>query len=259
MSEQLILPDYASLSDDELMKWSNKEFVDKILEKAAAFGTDVMNRDHYEIEKFDEEERKQRLILWNQKHAWLEWWLGVAPPSKQLVMLGEEDMPIKILLAQQIVDEVKHQRVFTKRVVRLGGDAKLDRFQPDPVTRRMYDTTFFFDDPLDIAASLQCTGEAVLMHHVRPELSITYATLDEDTLEDMANDVAPDEPRHVKNGEDLYKKYANTPERRRRIAQVQDLKLHTLIDHYIVDHELVGAKRIKPMPLVPPSPVQITA
>src|SRR5688572_5325825 len=119
MAEQLVLPDYAGMSDDELMKMSNAEFAQKILEKAAMFGTDVMDRSKYRIEKFDDEEKRQRLIQWNQKHAWLEWWLGVAPPSKQLVMLSEDDMPIKILLAQQIVDEVKHQRVFTKRVARL--------------------------------------------------------------------------------------------------------------------------------------------
>ena len=250
MGETLQLVDIARMSDDELMKMSNKEFVEAMIEKSKLFGTDMFNRDHYRAIPMSKEERRQALIRWNQRHAWLEWWLGVTPPARQIVSLGEEDMPIKILLAQQIVDEVKHQRVFSKRVMKLGGDPKLDRYQPGAIEREMYEMTFL-EHPLDIAASLQCTGEGVLLHYAKPEENIIYQMLDEDTLEDIANDVAPDEPRHVKNGEDLYKKYASTPEIRRRVARVQDRKLETLARHYVEDHAILGFERIAPIPIIP--------
>lgn len=250
MSAVVDLPDVARLADAELEGMTPGAFVRALLDKAAAFGTAIMQREGYTIEELSPETRRERLIEWNRRHAWLEWWLGVAPPARQIVKLPDEDYPLKVRLSQQIIDEVKHQRVFAHRAKALGGYPRLEDFEPPAPVRAMYDSTFDFEDPLDVASSLQCTGEAVLMHHCVPERSIVSAIVDPDTLQTMAEDVMPDEIRHVKNGEDLLKKYCTTAQQRRRAAEVQDIKLRVLARHYVVDHELLGARRVAPVPTV---------
>lgn len=239
----LRLPRYQELSDAELMAWSGPEFAEKMVDKAKSFGQYILNRANYEMEQFDTEQRRQRLIEWNRRHAWLEWWLGVVPPSKELIVLPDEEIGLKVRIAQQVVDEVKHQRIFSKHARRLGGDPRFETVEPPPTLKEMYRTTVIFDAPLDIAASLQVTGEAVLLGHVDPENSITPLILDDETREEIRAEIVPEEIRHVNNGREIIGKWADTAEKRRRCCQIQDDKLRTLIQHYTVDHALLGAHR----------------
>src|SRR5690606_27825666 len=114
--QQTVLPNMRDLSDEELMSYTGAEFTEALIERALIVGRDMFDRRRYSIREFEEEEYRKRLVEWNHRHAWIEWWLGVPPPSKQLIVLPDEDTPIKIRIAQQVIDEVKHQRVFSKRV-----------------------------------------------------------------------------------------------------------------------------------------------
>ena len=252
MGTALHLPKIAELTDAELQAMEPKEFAEALLNKAALFGADIMDKANYTVRPMAPEERLAALREWNRKHAWIEWWLGVPPPSKQIVLLPEEDIALRVRLAQQVVDEVKHQRVFSRLAELLGGNPRFETYEPNETVQAMYRSTFEFepgdDQVLAVAASLQCTGEAVLMHHLKPGQSITTLTLDEQTISDISSEVVPDEIRHVKIGADLMARYARTAAQRRRAAQIQDAKLAVLRRHYVEDHALVGAERVAPLP-----------
>lgn len=254
MSTVLRLPRIADLTDAELGAMAPEQFAQALLDKAAAFGTNIMDKANYTVRPMTPQERLEALREWNRRHAWLEWWLGVPPPSKQLLLLPETEIALRVRLAQQVVDEVKHQRVFSKLAQQLGGNPRFETYEPTPALQAMYRSTFEFepdDDPvLAIAASLQCTGEAVLMHHLKPGQSITSLTLDEPTVQSITHDVVPDEIRHVKNGADLVARFAGTAHQRRRAAQIQDAKLAVLRRHYVEDHAVVGGERAAPLPII---------
>jgi hypothetical protein len=252
MGTALSLPKIAELTDAELETMEPEEFAQALLDKAARFGTDIMDKANYTLRPMTPDERLAALREWNRKHAWLEWWLGVPPPSKQIILLPEEDIALRVRLTQQVVDEVKHQRVFSKLAEQLGGNPRFETYVPSETVQAMYRSTFEFDPADDqvlaVAASLQCTGEAVLMHHLKPGQSVTTLTLDEKTIGNMSREVVPDEIRHVKIGADLMARYARTAAQRRRAAQIQDAKLAVLRRHYVEDHALVGAERAAPLP-----------
>jgi hypothetical protein len=254
MSTVLQLPRIAELTDAELAAMAPEEFAQALLDKSALFGTDIMDKANYTVRAMTPAERLEGLREWNRRHAWLEWWLGVPPPSKQLVLMPEPEIALRVRLAQQVVDEVKHQRVFSKLAQQLGGNPRFESYEPTPTLQAMYRSTFEFepgDDPvLAVAASLQCTGEAVLMHHLRPGQSIAAITLDEPTMQSMTQDVVPDELRHVKIGADLMVRFARTAPQRRRAAQIQDAKLAVLARHYVEDHAVVGGERAAPLPSI---------
>jgi hypothetical protein len=254
VSATVQLPKIAELSDAELGAMEPEAFAQALLDKAALFGADIMDKANYTVRAMTPDERLAGLREWNRKHAWLEWWLGVPAPSKQLVLLPESEIALRVRLAQQVVDEVKHQRVFSRLAQQLGGQPRFETYEPSPSAQAMYQATFELDegpDPvLDIAATLQCTGEAVLMHHLKPGQSITSVVLDEATIAGMVTDVVPDEVRHVKIGADLVARFCHTPAQRRRAARIQDTKLAVLVRHYVEDHAIVGAERAAPLPLL---------
>lgn len=237
----LELPQYAQLGDSELMAFEGKEFAEKLIGRAKTFGQFVLSRSHYDLEEFEPEERKRRLAEWTRGHAWVEWWLGVVPPSKQLLAFPDTEVGLKVLLAQQVIDEVKHQRIFSKRARLLGGNPRFESFEPSETLKGLYDSTVACEDPLDIAASLQLSGEAVLLGHVDPENSIVPLIVDEETLDQMVHEIIPEEPRHVHNGQIIVSRWADTPQKRRRCCEIQNRKLHALLEHYRRDHALLGA------------------
>lgn len=244
----LVLPKLAELSDAELMAWDGKGFAEQLVDKAKLFGQYILNRRHYQLETLEPEQRRQRLAEWNRRHAWLEWWLGVVPPSKELIALPDSEIGLKVRIAQQVVDEVKHQRIFSKHAARLGGNPRFESLEPPAALKGMYDATVVFDAPLDIAASLQVTGEAVLLGHVDPAESIVPLIVDEEIREEVRTEIQPEEVRHVHNGREVISRWADTPAKRRRCCQVQDEKLRILVEHYTVDHALLGAHRTAPAP-----------
>lgn len=251
-----VIPDYLSLSDEELMSWSGLEFAERLIERAQTLGADLLARRHYEITPLKGEAYHTQLTEFCKRHAWMEWWLGVTPPSKQIVLLegNPDDMGLRLRLAQQVIDEVKHQRVFTRWVSELGGDTRLEAYSPEPFAWELYWATYNFDTALEIAASLQCTGEPILFLHLcgklDPKESISSQLLPEDLRKDMANEVIIEEPRHVQNGRILISKYANTPAARRLALETQNRKMRAWIKTALAEYELFGARRIAPLPVI---------
>lgn len=252
----LVLPNYLALSDAELMSWSGEEFADRVIDRAQTFGVDLLSRTNYEITPKQGEAYHQAVVEFCKRHAWMEWWLGVSPPAKQIVLMehNPEDMALRIRMAQQIIDEVKHQRVFTRWVSELGEDARLESYSPEDYAWELYWATYNFDSALDIAASLQCSGEPVLVLHLagklEPKDSVTGGLLPAELRQDMANEVILEEPRHISIGRDIIARDADTPAARRRVLEVQNLKLKAFYKSATSEYATLGAVRTAPAPVL---------
>jgi len=250
------LPRYHELSDAEIAAWSGEEFADKLLERSYLLGEHLLHRDGYEIVELDEETKRKGLSDYCLRLAWLEYWNGVNPPAKQIVMLEKnaDDVGIHIRLSQQIIDEVKHQRVWSSWVQRYGGNPRIQDYQVDPDVMAMFRATFDFNDPAEIAASLQCTGEAILSYHLGgkmdPKDSISYACFPEDLRTNIAKEVIAEEPRHIAVGRDIIAKYSGDVKKRRRLMQIQIDKMKAWLPKAVEDLRLIGANRIAPLPIV---------
>jgi hypothetical protein len=255
-SEAFSLPRYHKCSDAEIGEWSNEEFADKLLERSYLLGEKLLHRDGYEIIEMDEETKRKGLADYCLRLAWLEYWNGTNPPAKQMIGLEKDQANIDILLrlSQQIIDEVKHQRVWSKWVQTYGGNPRIQDYKVDPDVLQMYRATFDFNEPEEIAASLQCTGEAILSFHLGgkmdPKDSISYRCFPEDLRMDIAKSVIAEEPRHIAVGREIIIRFGGGVEKRRKLMQIQIDKMKAWLPKAVADLELIGARRIAPLPLV---------
>ncbi|OLO25223.1 hypothetical protein BTR23_25225 [Alkalihalophilus pseudofirmus] len=249
------LPKYQELSDSELAQWDNVEFAEKLLGRSYSLGEFLLHKDGYKIIDSDEETRRNNLAEYCLRTAWMEYWMGVNPAAKQLVILEKnpENINLSIRLSQQIIDEVDHQRTWCKWVKHFGGNPRIQDFQPAEDQLEMYKATFNFDDPVQIAASNQCTGEAILSYHLggkmNPADSISFNLLPVDLRDDIAKSVVAQEPRHIAVGRDIIIKYA-TVEQRRDLLNIQVNKMKKWVVRALTDLRLLGAERTGPMPIL---------
>lgn len=254
--EGFVLPRYHELSDAEINQWSNEEFVDKLLERSYLLGEKLLHQSGYEMIEMDEETRRKRLADYCLRLSWMEYFLGVHPPAKQMIALEGDPANVDILLrlSQQIIDEVKHQRVWGKWVKHYGGNPRIQDYKVDPEVMQMYKATFNFNEAEEIAASLQCTGEAILSFHLAgkmdPKDSISFKCYPEDLRIDLAKSVVAEEPRHIAVGREIIIRYGSGVEKRRRLMKIQIDKMRTWLPKAVIDLELIGAKRIAPLPIV---------
>ena len=79
---------------------------------------------------------------------------------------------------------------------------------------------------------------------------MTYGLLPVELLTDIEKSVVADEPRHIAVGRDIMIKYCGTAEKRRKILELQCRKLENTIKIMEKDLELLGAKRVKPLPVI---------
>ncbi len=250
------LPRYHELSDAEIGQWSNEQFADKLLERSYLLGEKLLHQNGYEIIEMDEEAKRKGLADYCLRLAWMEYFLGTNPPAKQMLALEKDPNNVDLLLrlSQQIIDEVKHQRVWSKWVQTYGGNPRIQDYKVDADVMKMYRATFDFNDPEEIAASLQCTGEAILSFHLGgkmdPKDSISYQCFPEDLRIDIAKSVVAEEPRHIAAGKEIMIRYADGVEKRRRLMKIQIDKMRTWLPKAVADLELIGAKRIAPLPIV---------
>ena len=257
MTVAIQLPKYQELSDKELMEWSPEEFTERIMKKSEMFAEDFFHKDNWEVVPLDEETKRANLVEFSARLAWREFYNGVHPPSKQIVLLEKnpEDLGIRIRLAQQIIDEVDHQRTWGKWCKRYGGSPRLQDYEVSPEVIRQFQLTNEYDDVAEIAVNLQLTGEVILSYlfgfgTLTPEESMTYILLPDDLLKDIEKSVVADEPRHIAVGRDIMIKYCGSAEKRRRILELQNIRLENTLKIMGRDLELLGAKRISPLPVI---------
>lgn len=257
MLTQVELPKYEEMSDAELMAWTPEEFTQKLIRRAEMFGEAFFHKDGWRTIELDAETKTKGLLEFSARLAWREFYNGVHPPSKQIVMLESdpETIGIRIRLAQQIIDEVQHQRVWSQWAKHYGGSARLQDYEMSPEVIKQFQLTSNYDDPAEIALALQCTGEPILVFlfgygTLKPEESITYAILPEDLRSDIEKSVVADEPRHIAVGRDIMIKHCGDAKKRRHLLQLQSAKLENTIKIMSRDMELLGAERIAPFPKI---------
>ncbi|MCL7748537.1 hypothetical protein [Halalkalibacter alkaliphilus] len=257
MTVAVELPKLQKLSDQELMAWTPKEFVEKIIGKSEMFAEIFFHKEHWETFELDEQTRKDNLVEFCARLAWREFYNGVHPPSKQIVMLEKnpEDIGIRIRLAQQIIDEVQHQRTWGRWCKHYGGSPRLQDYDVSPEVIKQFQLTNDYDDPAEIAVNLQLTGEPILVYlfgfgTLKPDESITYSLLPTELLKDIEKSVVADEPRHIAVGKEIMKKYCGDAKKRRNILELQCTRLENTIKIMMKDLELLGAKRVGQLPII---------
>ncbi|SDH24382.1 hypothetical protein SAMN05192534_10316 [Alteribacillus persepolensis] len=257
MTTAVELPKYQELSDKELMDWTPKEFTENIIRKSEMFGEAFFDKEHWKTVELDEETRQKNLIEFCARLAWREFYNGVHPPSKQIVMLeqGDDDIGIRIRLAQQIIDEVKHQRIWGSWCKHYGGSPKLQDYDVSPEVIKQFRLTNEYEDIAEIALNLQLTGEVILVFlfgygTLKPENSITRQLLPDELVKGIEKEVVNDEPRHIAVGRDIMKKYCGDAKKRRHLLELQQAKLENTIKIMSRDLDLLGAERTGPLPSV---------
>ncbi|MEW9668475.1 hypothetical protein [Ammoniphilus sp. 3BR4] len=251
------LPKYEELTDEEVMAWSPEEFAQRLIRRSEMFGEAFFRKDAWRVVELDEEAKRKGLLELSARLAWREFYNGVHPPSKQIVMLESdpETIGIRIRLAQQIIDEVQHQRIWSQWAKHYGGSARLQDYEVSPEVIKQFQLTSNYDDPAEIALALQCTGEPILVFlfgygTLNPEESITYSILPEDLRSDIEKSVVADEPRHIAVGRDIMIKHCGDAAKRRHLLKLQSTKLENTIKIMTRDMELLGAERIAPFPKI---------
>ncbi|WP_227935255.1 hypothetical protein [Alkalihalobacillus deserti] len=257
MAVAVELPKYQELSDEELMEWTPAEFVEKMIGKSEMFAENFFLKENWEAVELDEQTRQNNLVEFCARLAWREFYNGVHPPSKQLVMLEKktEDLGIRIRLAQQIIDEVQHQRTWGKWCKHYGGSPRLQDYEVSPEVLKQFQLTNDYDDPAEIAVNLQLTGEPILVYlfgygTLKPDESITYSLLPKELLKDIKKSVVADEPRHIAVGKDIMKKYCGDAKKRRKLLELQCKRLENTIKILVRDLELLGAKPVGQFPTI---------
>lgn len=184
--------------------------------------------------------------------SWREYMLGVHPPAKAMSLLPDDAQDLKMLLTTQILEEWKHHRIFAERARALGGDDDITHYKPTDADWKLYHDTYDWPHPVELVASLNCTGEpmitemfkvlvdpkrllvdertaAVIRDEVLTDGPMELESLvDSETARRLEEDVIPDEGRHIRLGRVILERYATTDELQQRALRVQDAKINTL-------------------------------
>ncbi|WP_227935456.1 hypothetical protein [Alkalihalobacillus deserti] len=256
MKTTVELPKYHELSDAELKQWTPEEFTQKIIDKSTQFAEAFYHVSNWEKVNLDEEEKKQNLVKFCSRIGWREFYLGVHPPSKQIVLLesNPEDIGIRIRLAQQIIDEVKHQRIWGKWAKKYGGSSRIQDYEVEPDVLKQFQLTSDYDDPTKIAINLQLTSEVTLPFllgygTLSPEENITAQIMPEDLRKGIRKEVVDDEPRHIAVGRDIMIKYCGEDaDKRRALLELHNTRLQNTMILQSNEVNLLGAERTTPFP-----------
>lgn len=168
------------------------------------------------------------LIPMLQGFMWSEFFLGVVPPVRVMSMLydgahdiDEENVDIMLGLGDQIRDEVKHSKLFSRRVEELGGDPNLTHYRPTDEDLFLLERTADWDDPVSIVTALNCAGEPALAEAFK-------AIMEKDIVDPRTKDVIHkakiDEGNHINLGKKILERFATDDETQERVLEVVDAK-----------------------------------
>jgi hypothetical protein len=145
-----------------------------------------------------------------------------------LVCIPDEHLDIKYRLGEQIEEEQIHSRIFSELAKELGGDPEITHYQPTKRQLQLWKETYDFEDFLDISASMQITGEVVLIHILRRLVRLSPPHMGK-IIEER---VIKDEGKHVLNGRMILERFATTEEAQRRVVEVSERKFEALCEAY---------------------------
>lgn len=222
------------------MTLDSAEFADRMVEKSTQRGRQMVEKIYDTGEKRTLEETRAMC----ENFMWTEFHLGVLPPSRQIAYIYEneesfaDDLDILIGLADMIRDEIKHSKLFSRRVEELGGNPNLLSYDPPEEALFLFERTIDFDHPVGLAASLQCSGE--------PTLAVIYDTIiGNDLVDQRTKDVMyqakVDEGNHINVGKKIVAKYATDEETQEYVEEVIDQKFEALYEFHGIQMEPIEA------------------
>jgi hypothetical protein len=243
----LYVPEMSKWSDDQLGRLTSAEFAQLLHERAVAIAEDLYSSAAYKLVGLEPQLYRERLIFYQRRRAWAEWYFGTVTPARQIALLPDTEIDLKLRLARQIRDEVRHYDAFTGQVRRQGGEARLKLFPAPTALLEMHDVQLVSESAAELAAANQYSGEIVLAVHARQDGNVLASLLDPETMAVIV-DIERDEPAHIAIGRDLVRKYALEPGHRRRIAEAQERFLRGLCKQHCWEIESLGAERVRPLP-----------
>lgn len=226
---------------------SGRDFAELLYRRALAVGEDLYDATAYERIELDASEYQERLTFYLRRRAWAEWYFGVGTPARQITLLPDDWIEMKLRLSRQIVDEMRHYEVFSKEVRRRGGEWRLAKFPIPEALLRMYQTQMKTATAAELAAANQYSGEIVLSLQTKIDNNVLRLQVDEATMSAI-EDIETDEPAHIAIGRDLVRTYATSPACRRRMALSQERFLEALVAQHSAEIEMLGARRCRPLP-----------
>lgn len=214
----------------------SKQFTDQIVKESRQRGAQMVEK----IYDTDEVRTKEETVAMCENFMWTEFHLGVLPPARQMSYIFEsegdftEDLSIIIGLGDMIRDEIKHSKLFSRRVEELGGNPNILTYEPPEAAIFLFERTIDYDHPVELAASLQCAGE--------PTLAQIFETIIENDLVDQRTknvmyQTKVDEGNHINIGKKIVEKYATDAETQARVQEVVDEKFEALYDFHGIQME----------------------
>jgi hypothetical protein len=247
VKETLRLTAYSKWDDARLMEGSSQDFVKKLYHRGKSVGDDLYDCKAYEITPLEPEAYRESVIYYMRRRAWSEWYFGTVSPARQISLLPNERVDLKLRIARQIRDEVRHYDVFVRELKRYGAEARIDEFKLPDVLVQMQRVQMAMETASEIAATNQFAGEIVLTS-ITDGNSILVKLLDAQLM-DAIRDMETDEPPHVAIGRDLVLLYSETAAQRRRLAGAQEQYLEAMMQMHVLEIAKLGCRRVKPVPV----------
>ena len=206
------------------MVMDSADFAKKMIQRAEEFAA-IMQDNVYQDRTSLSEERTLGLL---KSQMYREYYLGVLPPSKQLIMIPDSEVELKVLITRQLCEEFLHYRVLSERLEEMGANGSLSAYEPLPQDLDMYRLTFEYQTPWEIAASLQVFGETILITSQKWMIDV----VDERSAKIMQDEILVHEGTHVRNGRLVLERYATTEDIQRRVEEIGDIKYQQICKSY---------------------------
>lgn len=243
----LVVPSYSKWDAGRLMQGDALDFVKKLYLRAKSIGDDLYDSGTYEFTTLEPEVYRENLIQYMRRRAWSEWYFGTVSPARQITLLPNDQVDLKLRIARQIRDEMRHYDVFAAQLRRYGSEPRPAEFQLPDILIEMQRVQMEMETAAEIAATNQFAGEVVLSSMTDLETSIFKRLFDKELM-DAIEDIEKDEPHHIAIGRDLVLLFSQTPDQRRRLARAQEQYLKAMMQLHVVEIVKLGCRRVRPLP-----------
>ena len=248
VEKSLVEPAYSKWDEKQLMQFSANEYMKKLYHRAKNIGDDLYDSRTYEFIQMDPAVYRENLVTYMRRRAWSEWYFGTVAQAREITLLPEDQVNLKLRLARQIQDEMRHYDVFAQQLRRYGSEPRIAEFELPPILVQMQKVQTEAETAPEIAAANQFAGEIVLSSMTDLETSIFKRLFDEELM-NAIYDIEKDEPPHIANGRDLILLACGTYEERHRLAVAQEKYLGYMMQLHVTEIVKLGCKRVKPLPI----------
>jgi hypothetical protein len=244
----LTVPSYSKWTDEAVMKFTNNEFMQALYHRAKDIGDDLYDSQKYEFIKLEPEVYKDALVTYMRRRAWSEWYFGTVSQAREIMLLPDNQVELKLRLARQIKDEVRHYDVFAQQLKRFGAEPRISEFVLPEILVQMQKVQMEAETAPELAATNQFAGEIVLSSMTDLETSIFKILFDKELM-DAVIDIENDEPPHIANGRDMILLFCDTLEHRKRLAIAQEKYLKAMMQLHFTEIVKLGCRRVSPLPV----------